>query len=1583
MKQLICLILNLFLAECLSAQAVFRHVTAAANTSGHITTLDHAQLNGNPKAMVFVTTNWGTGGAGIDYGNNVGVWYNGSRWTIFNQNTKLPMPPGVTFNVMTVPEGTPGVFRHTVTAATKEANGFNNGSQISHPSIDGKDGVIIMATQCWTGTYNDNPIQMGNRGGCGLGGTVKWTIANGSAKADGSDYSNFPMPVGASFNIMAIENGKVPGFSTANAYTHVAKPETIIPAGQHISFFDHPELNGKPDAMVFVTPFWGRGTICTDGPDVLSPTSVWYDHPQDAWKYKEGYWSVYYGKAGIPMPNGAKFNVVVVPNTINYNIPQSFDNSYTLLLNKRIYQSGNGVSVKLTMPSHLSFENDFVVLSSTRSKDVESVRLRKTTIAGVYETASTLPVRTTNGASVPKPGDGTLTLEPGEMFSAMYFPKAAANMGDKSNTPDLVYDVAMFEELATIPKNVKTMPELALSKDELTPKDKNAKPCGTVLAQGGYPIQMAVDELILMPTNKEQLERFLQKTGGQVLSQYNASQTNAIQYLVKVKTNNVNPNNLSQLRAAWGLTNQLVVSNEATARLLTLTLECLMEGYPTMPNVRLFSDLEDNPVTYSTPLNNPLNLFTAGASGDNLSAGFTDSHFNIPKVWSLMALFDFDERSVPVGFIDQGFSPNADFRTGFQECDLALLQRNAPIATACGRGSATAVPTVGNSLTGPPSWHGNGVVSVAGAMINNRFGVGGTGGQVVVPHLYRMDLAAYIFEVGLGIRVATDRGASVINVSAGYPCRIVTNILGWSPGICSPLDRAGFCALVTATLSASLGAACGALGAIPFAGPFLAAACAISAVATLGAVTTACAVLFLPFDARAAMEDGVRYALSRGVTVIASTGNLMDRASFTGVPAPLLDLFNFDRASMTTEQWQPIPAVIPGVICVSAADPSPASNFANLHVFGSRADIWAPILSNFFAPNNTTSVSATQVLNPTGRPFGGTSAAAPYIAGLIANAKAIDPSLPPSALRDLLVSTGYTNAELRAEGIGNPNNERGVLVNPFRFVSRVARRVLPDFASRGYNFEFNNDENGSLDDDPATTTRIVDATRPPAELSGAIVTFPAASSSALAIRDVDCYKWRTGSVAGSYRNGFVELIYPTAFGNLSINNDMVPPINTRTSGDETIKRYAIPSFGANTTFDICVNGVGNQDNIYKLRFGAALYDARADFGSGLPWEMVGSNPNIIDIAASGSRLYALHRDLSLWESESGRDGTWRRIAERLDNAEDITVTGCHITFQKNSNREVWALVPSGGAPYRVGTPWGAREISGIGGICWNEFPVETMFALNDDRTFWINEARGLDEYWTQVAHLGSTRKIAAVGYHGNNCVFALNDDNTLWMHLSSARDDRFWQQKATEMTNIREITAANIGSQACIFALRTDGTIWKACLSLPLPTTTMVQIPDVVERCPSNHVGGDQEFAGNGPDITCTSSFAPSFDGTRVENVLSFRAAENPRGDGSEVRDEWRSVVFTAPDNMRISGAGGYGTANFRSRAAGGEAWPFCNEGQVHDSESGQIPLTGGVFQRVIIVGDTGGKDIKDNCGCDTKIKLIRYRPFQVQLVPR
>ncbi len=73
------------------------HVANAGNTRGHITTIDHPQTNGNPQAIVL---------AGHDYGDSgpylsraIGVWYDGSHWTVFMQD-RTPMPIGVRFRVL-------------------------------------------------------------------------------------------------------------------------------------------------------------------------------------------------------------------------------------------------------------------------------------------------------------------------------------------------------------------------------------------------------------------------------------------------------------------------------------------------------------------------------------------------------------------------------------------------------------------------------------------------------------------------------------------------------------------------------------------------------------------------------------------------------------------------------------------------------------------------------------------------------------------------------------------------------------------------------------------------------------------------------------------------------------------------------------------------------------------------------------------------------------------------------------------------------------------------------------------------------------------------------------------------------------------------------------------------------------------------------------------------------------------------------------------------------------------------------------------------------------------------------------------
>jgi len=78
----------------------FVHTTTTANTKGHITTLQSVLTNAKPNALVYVTQNFGKNNT-----SNVGVWYHGGKWKIFNQTVSKKMPIGTKFNVLVLNPG--------------------------------------------------------------------------------------------------------------------------------------------------------------------------------------------------------------------------------------------------------------------------------------------------------------------------------------------------------------------------------------------------------------------------------------------------------------------------------------------------------------------------------------------------------------------------------------------------------------------------------------------------------------------------------------------------------------------------------------------------------------------------------------------------------------------------------------------------------------------------------------------------------------------------------------------------------------------------------------------------------------------------------------------------------------------------------------------------------------------------------------------------------------------------------------------------------------------------------------------------------------------------------------------------------------------------------------------------------------------------------------------------------------------------------------------------------------------------------------------------------------------------------------
>jgi hypothetical protein len=92
---------NGFLKVSGTNRTAFTVTASAGNSSGHILTLTYA--NPAPTDILLVTHNYNPGGGlgGTLHDYNVGVFWNGSAWAIYNENTTIPIL-GKSFNVLVV-----------------------------------------------------------------------------------------------------------------------------------------------------------------------------------------------------------------------------------------------------------------------------------------------------------------------------------------------------------------------------------------------------------------------------------------------------------------------------------------------------------------------------------------------------------------------------------------------------------------------------------------------------------------------------------------------------------------------------------------------------------------------------------------------------------------------------------------------------------------------------------------------------------------------------------------------------------------------------------------------------------------------------------------------------------------------------------------------------------------------------------------------------------------------------------------------------------------------------------------------------------------------------------------------------------------------------------------------------------------------------------------------------------------------------------------------------------------------------------------------------------------------------------------
>jgi subtilisin family serine protease len=715
-----------------------------------------------------------------------------------------------------------------------------------------------------------------------------------------------------------------------------------------------------------------------------------------------------------------------------------------LRLDRLTYLAGHEARVRLTLAGYASDRQRIpVFLVEPRRGDVEYVVLERVG-ADAFETSSGVRLTADGG---PRPGDGALRVEAGDVVHAAFYPDPRHEPALRATT-QVLFDAALIvaSEAASEVAPARIVPELAGSEDPASGAP-GERPHATIVTPGERPLVVASDELVLEEMREGDLSRFLQDTGGRVIAT-DAAAGESTQYLVRVDLSRAPTSAFSRLQAMSGVTEQVIVSAPEALSLLAFTWWARLEGYAVGLNPRM--EFANRP----TPREH-----TASCEASGFRASISGPDFDVPTAWLTASMLEADRASISVAFLDQGFDPNPDFvRAGetLRECTVegAETWDLSPAGIRCGPGLAAGPPVIGASFFGSRVWHGNLVVSHAGAVMNNGFGTAGVAGQVMRPMLYKLGSAAYAFELGMAIRRAAADGASVINVSAGFPCRILTT-LGSSFGICSAGGRAGFCAAATAALTLTTSAVCATvpvLAAIPFVGVILGPAAALACGAAAAATVAASAACFSTLAAgrfRTSIERGVTAATRLGVPVVASAGNVLSRES---LPPVIRDIVNVGERR--SDRWQFVPCVIEGVICVGAAAAEGAHE--NLEFYGSAVDLWAPDSSAYAAPPTSTR-RAPAVEHVMVCPSGATSGAAAYVSGLIALVQAVAPALDPRASAEVRADASSLSRlpgrvrELLQGSAHAAVGDRGLLVHPRRAIEAAARlRGAPDFAALGY-----------------------------------------------------------------------------------------------------------------------------------------------------------------------------------------------------------------------------------------------------------------------------------------------------------------------------------------------------------------------------------------------------------------------------------------------------------------------------------------------------------------------------------------------------
>jgi hypothetical protein len=168
---------------------VYLHTATASNTAGDHTVLDSIVTDYNPNAVVEVTQDY----RGVYDPHEVGVYYTGSQWAIFNED-QAPMPAGAAFD-LSVGQAQQTAYQNVYIHAATAANTFGHvtypsDGEFTNPNLTPRVNQVWNANDVCGCVYNPHAVGLWYNPLAG-----RWSVYN---------VDRAPMPAGAAFFISIV-----------------------------------------------------------------------------------------------------------------------------------------------------------------------------------------------------------------------------------------------------------------------------------------------------------------------------------------------------------------------------------------------------------------------------------------------------------------------------------------------------------------------------------------------------------------------------------------------------------------------------------------------------------------------------------------------------------------------------------------------------------------------------------------------------------------------------------------------------------------------------------------------------------------------------------------------------------------------------------------------------------------------------------------------------------------------------------------------------------------------------------------------------------------------------------------------------------------------------------------------------------------------------------------------------------------------------------------------------------------------------------------------------------------------------------